>query len=165
MIPQRLILKLQDVILAKVLAPSEAVDKKKSGKVSHRDCSEMLPGKRESLFTSFNFYWYREVMFFYYIDYMYTRYQNQCQAGVHKLVTMFKKFVLLKFNITVLPLLLPCSTKFNLQFVNLFFLQSTQKISSRTSPKKWKQKQKQTNKCQKNLLHPNAGTKKGNNSN
>ena len=43
---QRLILKLEDVILAKVLSPSEAADKKKSGKihVSHRDCSEMLPG-------------------------------------------------------------------------------------------------------------------------
>lgn len=42
--PQRLMLKLQDVILAKVLAPSETGDKKKSGKGSHRDCSEMLPG-------------------------------------------------------------------------------------------------------------------------
>ncbi|XP_078349986.1 uncharacterized protein LOC144634825 isoform X2 [Oculina patagonica] len=39
----RLILKLQDVILAKVLAPSEPVGKKKSGKASHGDYLETLP--------------------------------------------------------------------------------------------------------------------------
>ena len=43
--PQRLILKLQDVILAKVLAPSETVDKKKSAKTSCYDHAETLPGK------------------------------------------------------------------------------------------------------------------------
>ena len=42
---QRLVLKLTDVILAKVLAPSAPVDKKKSGKTSSCDYSEKLPGK------------------------------------------------------------------------------------------------------------------------
>ena len=44
---QRLILKLQDVILARVLAPPETTGKKKvkSDKTSHCDRSKMLPGK------------------------------------------------------------------------------------------------------------------------
>ena len=41
---------LEDVILARVSAPSEAVDKKKSGKKSYHDCSEILPGKIELCF-------------------------------------------------------------------------------------------------------------------
>ena len=50
---QRLILKLEDVILAKVWAPSEAADKKKSGKMSHRDCPEMLHVPGNFVFKSF----------------------------------------------------------------------------------------------------------------
>lgn len=50
--PQRLILKLQDVILSKVLAPSETVDKKKSAKTSCCDNAQTLPGKCENLSSS-----------------------------------------------------------------------------------------------------------------
>ena len=58
---QRLILKLEDIILAKVLAPSEAADKKKRGKISHHDCPEMLPGNFvfKSLFTKKLTYYFR----------------------------------------------------------------------------------------------------------
>lgn len=42
---QRLIVKLEDAILVRVLAPAET-NKKKNGKTSHCDSSEMLPGKK-----------------------------------------------------------------------------------------------------------------------
>lgn len=99
-------------------------------------------------------------MFFYFIDYMYTRNQNQCQAGVHKLVTMFKKFVLLKFNITVLPLLLPCSTKFNLQVVNLFFFAIYTKNFLKNQPKKMKTRTKANKQMPKKFTPPKCWYKK-----
>ena len=50
---QRLISKLQDVILARVLAPSETKGKKKgkNDKMSQRDCAETLPGQQELHFN------------------------------------------------------------------------------------------------------------------